>query len=136
MVKVAIQKTFVASDGTEFKTRKEADDYESSGFLKQFVGWKAERVEAADKRDTEKGKKDALAIEAWALRLRGKRLESGEVKRKVKTKAEREAEKAAANEAKLKADAEAAAKAAEASGAAAEAPQAPGEAHHGHHQAA
>jgi hypothetical protein len=109
MAKTVTVKTFVAFDGTEFKTREEAEAHENEGFLKQFANWKSDRVEAADKGDTDKGKKDGLAIEAWALRLREKRIERGEVKRVVKTKEQRDAAKAeAAKAAEDKAAADAA----------------------------
>jgi hypothetical protein len=71
---------FLAFDGTAFDDKEACKAYEAEGFLTQFVGWKKERVVAADAGDTDKGKKDAIAIEKWATRLKMARAARGEIR--------------------------------------------------------
>lgn len=84
---VILDQKFVTADGVEHKTKADALAHSDPDFLKQFANWRLERFEAAMAGDTEKGKKDGLALETLAKRLYAKRVERGDVRKRAPNKA-------------------------------------------------
>jgi hypothetical protein len=99
-----IVQKFEAFDGTSFDTEAECKSYEREHAGAQLVGLTGEQITAALARSDEAGIALAEAIEAVAYRIKKRRLENGDRKRRRSD--EVEAERATVEAQKAKAAAE------------------------------